>query len=58
MKAVLDARDQATFVQLYLDQVYAPAVGQAVNDAVQLLFAGKTSPEEVAKTIADAAKAG
>ena len=47
MKAVLDARSKASFVQLYLDQAYAPAVGQAVNDAVQQLFAGKASPEQV-----------
>ena len=58
MKAVLDARASASFVQLYLDQAYAPAVGQAVNDAVQGLFAGKSSPQEVAQQIADAAKAG
>lgn len=58
MKSVLDARAQADFVQLYLDQAYAPAVGQAVNDAVQELFAGKASPQDVAGTIADAAKAG
>ena len=29
MKAVLDARGEASFVQLYLDQAYAPAVGSA-----------------------------
>jgi raffinose/stachyose/melibiose transport system substrate-binding protein len=58
MKSVLDARGKASFVQLYLDQAYAPAVGQAVNDAVQQLFAGKASPEEVSKKIANAAKAG
>jgi raffinose/stachyose/melibiose transport system substrate-binding protein len=58
MKAVLDARSKASFVQLYLDQAYAPAVGQAVNDTVQKLFAGKASPEQVSKQIADAAKAG
>ncbi|MBE2315560.1 extracellular solute-binding protein [Solirubrobacter sp. CPCC 204708] len=58
MKSVLDARAQADFVQLYLDQAYAPAVGQAVNDAVQELFAGKASPQDVAGKIADAAKAG
>ena len=58
MKAVLDARGKASFVQLYLDQAYAPAVGQAVNDAVQQLFAGKASAEQVSKKIADAAKAG
>src|SRR3954465_15015117 len=58
MKSVLDTRGQASFVQLYLDQAYAPAVGQAVNDAVQELFAGKASPQDVAGKIADAAKAG
>jgi raffinose/stachyose/melibiose transport system substrate-binding protein len=58
MKAVLEKRAEASFVQLYLDQAYAPAVGQSINDAVQGLFAGKSSPEDVAKTIADAAKAG
>jgi raffinose/stachyose/melibiose transport system substrate-binding protein len=58
MKAVLDARAEASSVQLFLDQAYPPAVGQAVNDAVQGLFAGKSSPQEVAQQIADAAKAG
>jgi raffinose/stachyose/melibiose transport system substrate-binding protein len=58
MKTVLDARSKSSFVQLYLDQAYAPAVGAAVNDAVQQLFAGKASPEEVSKKIANAAKAG
>lgn len=58
MKAVLDERAQSDFVQLFLDQAYAPAVGQAVNDAVQGLFAGKSSPQDVAQQIADAAKAG
>jgi raffinose/stachyose/melibiose transport system substrate-binding protein len=58
MKTVLDTRAQSNFVQLYLDQAYAPAVGAAVNDAVQTLFAGKASPEDVSKKIADAAKAG
>src|SRR4051812_29383957 len=58
MKQVLDARAKSTFVQLYLDQAYAPAVGQAVNDAVQTLFAGKASPQDVANKIADAAKSG
>jgi raffinose/stachyose/melibiose transport system substrate-binding protein len=58
MKAVLETRGEASYVQLYLDQAYPPAVGQEVNDAVQGLFAGKSAPEDVAKTIADAAKAG
>jgi raffinose/stachyose/melibiose transport system substrate-binding protein len=58
LKTVIETRGEATFVQLYLDQAYAPAVGAAVNDNIQLLFAGKASPEEVSKKIADAAEAG
>jgi raffinose/stachyose/melibiose transport system substrate-binding protein len=58
MKAVLDTRGEASYVQLYLDQAYAPAVGAAINDAVAALFAGKSTPEDVSKAIADAAKAG
>jgi raffinose/stachyose/melibiose transport system substrate-binding protein len=58
LQTVIDTRGKASFVQLYLDQAYAPAVGAAVNDTVQQLFAGKASPEEVSKKIADAARAG
>jgi len=46
----------ATGFQLYLDQAYAPAVGTEVNDAVAELIAGKSSPDQVAKAIAQTAK--
>jgi len=42
---------QAEFLQLYLDQFMPPAVGLAVNDDVQELFAGTKSPTEVADAI-------
>ena len=58
LKTVLDARGEASKFQLYLDQAYPPAVGAAVNDTVAGLVAGKTSPEKVAKEIAEAAKSG
>ena len=58
LASLLEGRAQATYVQLYLDQAYPPAVGAAVNDAVQTLFAGTGTPEEVAQAIADAARAG
>ena len=48
------ARRRYTTIALFL----LPAVGAAVNDAVQELFAGKASPQAVAGKIADAAKAG
>lgn len=45
----------AEYYQLYYDQYLPPAVGQAVNDATQALFAGTASPEEVAQTIEESA---
>jgi raffinose/stachyose/melibiose transport system substrate-binding protein len=55
LTSVLDARADADVVQLYLDQAYDPALGEAINDAVELLYAGQASPEEVAQMIAGAA---
>lgn len=46
----------ATGFQLFLDQAYAPAVGQQVNDSVAELIAGTASPEQVAQVIAKTAK--
>ncbi len=52
---LLEKRAAATFAQLYLDQATTPALGQAINDAIQLLFAGQATPEDVATAITDAA---
>ncbi|GAA4816218.1 extracellular solute-binding protein [Streptomyces ziwulingensis] len=46
----------ATGFQLYLDQAYAPAVGQEVNDSVAALLAGSKSAEQVAESITKVAK--
>jgi raffinose/stachyose/melibiose transport system substrate-binding protein len=46
----------ATGFQLYLDQAYAPAVGQEVNDSVAALIAGSKSPEQVTESVTKAAK--
>jgi raffinose/stachyose/melibiose transport system substrate-binding protein len=46
----------ATGFQLFLDQAYAPAIGQQVNDSVAELIAGTASPQQVAQTIAKTAK--
>ena len=56
LKTVLEQRAKATFAQLYLDQATTPALGAAINDAIQKLYAGTATPEQVAKEIADAAK--
>ena len=56
LTGVLNARADATFVQLYLDQATTPELGGVINDAVAELFAGQSSPERVAQTITDAAQ--
>jgi raffinose/stachyose/melibiose transport system substrate-binding protein len=58
LKLVGDTLAHSTGFQLYLDQAYAPAVGQQVNDSVAELLAGKASPEQVAQAITAAAKQG
>ncbi|MET9909819.1 extracellular solute-binding protein [Streptomyces sp. NPDC006476] len=55
-KAVQAQLKGATGFQLYLDQAYAPSVGQEVNDSVSALIAGSKSPEQVTQSITKAAK--
>ncbi|MBN1265923.1 MAG: extracellular solute-binding protein [Anaerolineales bacterium] len=57
MVMVYEAVNAADYYQLYYDQFMPPAVGEAVNDSVQGLFAGTMSPEEVAQAIEAAASA-
>ena len=58
LKLVAETMSRSTGFQLYLDQAYAPAVGQQVNDSVAELLAGKSSPEQVVKAVTTAAKQG
>ena len=53
---VIDARGQADYVQLYLDQAYPPEVGAAVNDSIVKLFAGKGTPQSVVDAVNSAWK--
>ena len=55
MKTIAQHAAKAPYLQLYYDQALPPAVGSVVNDAVQELFAGTKSPEEVGQTIEDSA---
>lgn len=55
LTAIVEARDAAEYFQLYYDQFLPPAVGQTVNDSVEQLFAGVSSPEEVAQAIEESA---
>jgi raffinose/stachyose/melibiose transport system substrate-binding protein len=53
--AIVEARNSAPYFQLYYDQFLPPAVGEAVNDAVETLFAEAATPEEAAAAIEDSA---
>jgi raffinose/stachyose/melibiose transport system substrate-binding protein len=55
---VQQALAKATGFQLYLDQAFAPAVGQEVNDSVAELIAGGKTPEQVTQAITTTAKTG
>ncbi|MFF4836456.1 extracellular solute-binding protein [Streptomyces sp. NPDC001315] len=55
-KAVQAQLNGSTGFQLYLDQAYAPAVGQEINDSVAALIAGSKSPEQVAQSVTKTAK--
>lgn len=52
---IVAARNGAPYFQLYYDQFLPPAVGGAVNDAVETLFAGAASAEEAAAAIEESA---
>jgi len=52
---IVNARNNAAYFQLYYDQFLPPAVGGAVNDAVEQIFAGVVTPEEAAAQIEDTA---
>lgn len=55
MAAIIKARNEAPYFQLYYDQFLPPALGAAVNDAVEKLFAGVATPAEIAAEIEDVA---
>jgi raffinose/stachyose/melibiose transport system substrate-binding protein len=57
LTTVLQKRAESTFAQLYLDQATSPELGAAINDAIQGLFAGTLTPEQVSQAITDAAAA-
>jgi raffinose/stachyose/melibiose transport system substrate-binding protein len=56
LTSVLDARADAEYVQLYLDQATTPDIGAAINDAVATLFAGTGTPEEIPQAITAASQ--
>ncbi len=51
MQLVADAVANSTYYQLYFDQILPSAMGSIINDAVQKIFAGTATPEEVCAEI-------
>jgi len=56
MVAVQKGFAAAKYFQLYYDQYMPSAMGGIINDAVAKLYAGKSTPEQVAQEIEDGAK--
>ena len=56
--AVVKLVQNANYFQLYYDQYMTPAVGLAVNNATQALFAGQSTPQATAQTINAAVASG
>ncbi len=56
MLAVKQNVENATYFQLYYDQYLPPAMGSALNDSVQTIFAGTATPQQAAQAIEDSAK--
>ncbi|MCA0145609.1 extracellular solute-binding protein [Blastococcus sp. LR1] len=52
---LLEVRDASPFIQLYFDTAFGTSVGNAMNDAVALLFAGQATPQEIVEQTQEAA---
>jgi raffinose/stachyose/melibiose transport system substrate-binding protein len=55
MKSLMDFRNAASYVQVWLDVAYGPTIGGALNEAVGQIFAGKGSPQDVVDAMTTAA---
>jgi hypothetical protein len=55
---VLAGINEATFFQLYLDQLFAQEVADTVNAEVQRFFGGESTSEELGEAITAVAQSG
>ena len=53
--AIMAARNDASYYQLYYDQFLPPAIAQTVLDSVEALLVGAATPEAAAQAIEDVA---
>jgi raffinose/stachyose/melibiose transport system substrate-binding protein len=57
LKQLIPVRDSGGNTQLYLDTRLGQSVGNAMNDAIALVFAGQAGPQDVVDAIQSAAEA-
>nr|WP_315897894.1 extracellular solute-binding protein [Isoptericola variabilis] len=55
---LIPVRDSGGNTQLYLDTRLGQSVGQSMNDAIALMFAGQAGPQEIVEAIESAAARG
>ncbi|MBZ0306613.1 MAG: ABC transporter substrate-binding protein, partial [Anaerolineae bacterium] len=55
LTAIVEARNNAPYFQLYYDQFLSAPLAAAILDAAETVFAGAASPEEAAQAIEDVA---
>ena len=54
---LLTIRDEAPFIQLYFDTAFGESIGGAMNDEIELLFAGQATAQDVVDATQAAADA-
>lgn len=57
LAGLLEVRDSAPYVQLYFDTAFGQSVGGAMNDAIELMFAGQAGPQDIVDATQAAADA-
>jgi raffinose/stachyose/melibiose transport system substrate-binding protein len=57
LKQLIPVRDSGGKTQLYLDTRLGQSVGNAMNDAIALVFAGQAGPQDIVDAIQSAAEA-
>jgi raffinose/stachyose/melibiose transport system substrate-binding protein len=58
LQQLLEAYNEAPYVMVWLDTLYGQNVGNALNQAVVELLAGRGSPESIVSALSDAAARG
>jgi raffinose/stachyose/melibiose transport system substrate-binding protein len=55
LASLIEVRDSAPYVQLYFDTAFGASVGGAMNDTIELMFAGEATPQDIVEATQTAA---